>query len=134
MKDLFQLIDRVKRHPATRGAPSPPHIQHGQARRDTRPLWYALGWRQEGIRLFGSYRAGKRYWDGEIREPVKGRLEVYIENAPAFVLTGPHRACFRPDYSRSQHGDSVHSVHMSPAPRNPEEAIHAVEKILSGVN
>ena len=107
-------------------------VQHGTAQRDTKPLWYVLGWRREGNRHFGSYRAVRKQWVGEIEEPNPGSYRAYLENAPVSVLNGPHRSCFRQDFARSKHGKTVHFVHLIPEPRSPEEAINAVERILSG--
>ena len=107
-------------------------VQHGTAQRDPKPLWHVLGWRREGNRHFGSYRTQRKQWAGEIEEPIPGSYRAYLENAPVSVLNGPHRSCFRQDFARSKPGKTVHFVHLSPEPRSPEEAINAVERILSG--
>jgi hypothetical protein len=109
-------------------------VVHATVKRNSSPLWYVLGWRRVGTTYIGFYRARGRQWVGELQETGIGTFAVFIERAPASIVNGPHSACFHKDYARSTTKKPVYSVHQSPNPRSPEEAIHAVEKILAGVN
>jgi hypothetical protein len=111
--------------------PTARRVHHGPVPRDSNPLWYIRGWRREGNKYFGFFQTGRRRWGGELLEISPGNYQVFIENAPSAVLAGAHRACFHQDFSRSHGATVVHRIHQSPAPRSPEEAIHAVEKILT---
>jgi hypothetical protein len=102
---------------------------HGSVRREASPLWYVKGWRRDGKRYFGYFRASGRQWPGEIIASGSD-FDVFIEGLSLSSVPSRHQACFTA--VRSSEKGAVFKIHQNPKPRSPEEAIHAVEKILEG--
>ncbi|GEM_PF-5888940 len=100
-------------------------VRHLEVQRDTHPVWYTKGWRQDSKtpgRFFGEFRKGRNFYQGEIVKDWNG-FQPYIER-PLTALKGPHAVCF------TAVREGYYRVHLPTPAQSVEEAIHAVELVL----
>lgn len=112
--------------PPSRPAASIPRVKHQTVGRDASPLWYVRGWRQDSGRYFGDYRSNGQQYRGELFANRDGTYQPYIFNPPARALDGPHNYCFLP-----QHQAGYYRIHLCYPARSIDDAIRAVEVVLS---
>lgn len=91
-----------------------------------RPYWDLTHWREDGDCLTGFYRTPWGSFDGYVRHAKGERPEFYIAQPPAALWKHKHAICFRDTGQKT----NTYSIHFSPAPRDPDTGILAVEKVL----
>lgn len=108
---------------AGRGVPTVRTLFLGRARET--PLWQKRGWTQRGYMWKGTYRVGKRSWQGSA-ETIGERYKFYIQEPPPVLLTGAHSRCYVPK------GDKGYFVHFSPTqPTSLSAGIGGIEHQLA---
>ena len=91
-----------------------------------RPYWDLTHWREVGDRLTGFYRTPLESIEGYVLHAKSERPEFYIVQPPAALQKHKHAICFRDTGQKT----NTYSIHFSPAPRDPDTGILAVEKVL----
>lgn len=106
--------------------PSLPASRRLRVTPDRRSLSEVRGWRRTGRKLFGAYRVPRRgSFAGEISLKNIRKPEFYIVNPPKQMLSGPHRACFRP------RGGGRYLVHFGKSSPEVDSGIVAIEKMIA---
>lgn len=91
-----------------------------------RPYWDLRHWREAGDRLTGFYRTPDGSFDGYVLHAKGERPEFYIVQPPAALKNHKHWICFHDTGQKT----NTYSIHFSPAPRDPDTGILAVERVL----
>ena len=90
-----------------------------------RPYWQLKDWKVQGTQLVGQYQTPQGSVQGYIKQYRAPRPRFFIANPPAELHGHPHWICFH------SIGSNHFSIHFSPAPKNPDDGIRAVEKVLA---
>jgi hypothetical protein len=123
----------VIRHQLPRGQVVPSSLYNRPIRRhhlEVKPqgsLWQERGWVKEDKGWRGVYRVRGRSWQGCAELTQGGVLDMYIQEPPRGLLTGPHRRCYI-----DKGLEKGYWVHFVPtAPTNLSQAIGSIELQLS---
>jgi len=90
-----------------------------------RPYWQLKDWKVQGTQLVGQYQTPQGSAQGYIKQYRAPRPRFFIMNPPRELRRHPHWICFH------RIGGNRFSIHFSPAPKNPDDGIRAVEKVLA---
>jgi len=91
-----------------------------------RPYWDLTHWREAGDRLTGFYRTPSGSIEGYVLHAKGGRPEFFVVQPPPALRKHNHWPCFHATGLNT----NTYSVHLSPAPNDPDTGILAVEKVL----